>query len=271
MNPHPQILRPQTRNVVVEPGQMLPDHSRQMRLYGEGRIDDAWYWGDLPAAIPGRLRKAVAYLVPVYDQEDNRTHLVITRFDWCDDMEAFVLVPDTFGVEPEDVYRGRDLMDSVKHAAIRQLLGDVFTEPDVFFNYWTATRHPPADAGSLVRNAVTLGEHLRNKPFLAGDLLDLGIAYAVLRDISNVWYQSSDDCPRSRRRALSMMANKLSGPLAHFKATSPEYASILRDLLLAPLRPVKDRRAQILMRYASDVPEHRGPLIIEQLKLQPSS
>lgn len=263
MNPHPQILRPRTLNVVVEPCQMLPDHSRQVRLYSERSIVDAWYWGDLPAALPCRLRKAVAYLVPVYDGEENRTHFVITRFDWFEDMEAFALVPDGFGTDPEDVHRGRELMDWVKHPAIRHLLSDVFTEPDVFYNYWTATHRPRAEAGSLVRNAVVLGEHLRKRTFLTRDLLDLGIAYAVLRDISNVWYQISDDCPNARRKALSVMAQKLEVPLAHFRATCPEYASILRDLLLAPLRSVTDRRAQILMRYASEVPEHEGPLIVD--------
>ncbi|WP_298577239.1 hypothetical protein [uncultured Luteimonas sp.] len=263
MNPHPQILRPRTLNVVVQPGQLLPEHSHQVKLYSERRVVDAWYWGDLPAALPGRLRKAVAYLVPVDDRDENRTHHVVTRFDWFEDMEAFNLVPDTFGTDAEDVYRGRELMDWVKHPAIRQLLSDVFTEPDVFFNYWTATHRPLAEAGSLVRNAVVFGEHLRNRTFLTRDLLDLGIAYAVLRDIGNVWYQTSDDSPNTRRKALSGMLQKLKGPLAHFKSTCPEYAPILRELLLAPARPITDRRAQILLRYASEVPEHDGPLIVD--------
>ena len=60
-----------------------------------------------------------------------------------------------------------------------------------------------------------------------------------------------------------MMVQKLEGRCAHFRATCPEYASILRELLLAPLRPVTDRRAQILMRYSSEVPEHNGSLIVD--------
>lgn len=261
MSCHPSILRPITLNVVVQPGQMLPEHSRQMQLYGDREVVDVWYWGDLPTAIPSRLRKAVAYLVPVNDAEEDDTHYVVTRFDWRDSMEAFALAPISLGNDPEDVYRGRDLMQCVQHPAVRELLSDVFTEPSVFYDYWTAPNRPLAEPGSLVRNAVALGEHFRDRAFLPRDHRDLGIAYAVLRDIGNVWFHSAEDSARARADAVRIALHKLDGPLAHFEAVCPEYSVILRELLLASTRAPKNPRSQVLLHYASEVPEHHGPLV----------
>jgi len=253
MNHHPQIHRPITLNAVAQPGRLLPDHSRQVMLYHDRGVLEAWYWGELPVALPGRLLKAVAYIVPVYDPKEKDTHYVVTRFDWCENMDAFALAAPTLGTQADDVYRCRDLIAGVQHPAVRRLLSDVFTEPSVFFGFWTAPCLPSIAEGSLVRNAVALGEHFRDRAFLPQDHRDLGVAYAILRDIGNVWSHAAKDSGGSHTNTLRLALERLDGPLTHFDAVCPVYAPVLHELIHACKRAPTNQRAKVLLRYASEV------------------
>jgi len=250
MSYHPQILRPLTLNAVIEPGLIMGDCSRQLRLFDRRGVLEAWTWINLPAALPARVTKGVAYIIPVADPEGG-THYVVTRLDVREDMEAFAIAPPSFGLTDADVFAARDLMEGVHEPALRQLLGDVFSHPNVFFDFWQAPHAPLGEVASLLRRAVALGSHFQQHAQLSPIDRDLGVVYAVLREIGHVWLHAVEPTEATCKAGVRIALSELDGPLTHFEAVCPGPGAVLRELLRAPLQAPTGRRAKALLRIAA--------------------
>ncbi len=242
MSHFPSLLHPIHISAVIEPGQIHPEACQQIRIIHEHGIFESWTWAPIPAPPVARLRKAVAYMVPVGEVE--RGIHVVTHFDWSHTMDPFSLTPESFGATDDLVYRCREVLDTMTSKPLRQFLSDVFSTPEVFYNYWRTPLHHRGAPGTLALDAVALAEVIRDTRAVSADDRDLAITFAMLRRIGDVWCLQDTWNGLGTRQQDLVALGQLDGPFDQLAYETPTLATALRQLMLAQRAPVRDTQAQ---------------------------
>lgn len=267
MSHYPSLLHPIHISAVIEPGEIHPEACQQIRIIHEHGVLDSWTWAKIPTAPTARLRKAVAYLIPVGDVE--RGLHVVTHFDWSHTMDPFGLTPESFGTTDDVVYRCREVVDIMTTKPLRQFLSDVFSTPEVFYNYWQTPLHHRGAPGGRALADVALAEAIRDTRAIPAGDRDLAIAFAMLRRIGDVW------CLQDTWRGLDaqdlVALSQLDGPFDQLASEVPALATALRQLLLAQRAPIRDAQAQRIQALLTRVEASQALLGGSELNVQPHS
>lgn len=242
MSHYPSLLHPITINAVIEPGEIHPEACQQIRVIHEHGVFDSWTWAPIPAAPIARLRKAVAYLIPVGEAE--RGLHVATRFDWSHTMDPFSLTPESFGATDDVVYRCREVVDTMTTKPLRRFLSDVFSTPEVFYNYWRTPLHHRGASGGLALAAVALAEAIRDTRAIPAGDRNLAVTFAMLHRIGDIWCLQDTWNGLGTLQQDLVALSQLDGPFDQLASEAPALATALRQLLLAQRAPIRDAQAQ---------------------------
>ena len=219
-----------TLDAAIECSEVFDEGLNHLRLHQADGTIEAWSW-TRPTPTAEQVLKGTISVIPM-DTTEGSTHAV-ARIDLKADLDVFALIPDAFGRTEGVVYRCRDVADACSTPALRQFLSETFSVPKVFSSFWTspASKDHHTFAGGLAEHSIGIAESIRDTPRLGATERDIGMAYALLHRIGQVWCSDPEAGHLNPLGHELVGLGKLHAPLERLMQSWPDGAIALRSLL----------------------------------------